>query len=379
MPDQPSDRARRLDRREFLLRASRTGLGLAVAGGASSLLAACGADEPAVAPTAAGTTGPRGSAIVGDVVDFALESDDWEGAFGFVTLRLHRGRFEGGDLLFIRTDASDAELAEREGLVHVPKIGTLARPGLSHAMYVFDGSGDEHPPVLATAPGQDGYTPAWRLHRVRFAGAPRRLGSAREVRGAADSGEVEIEETDVVLNAAVVSWPGGALPVDRELTAYLGEGPLIEGPDGKAMTVTFKLNQCYPGSWYIVTEHSIAPAAEMTHTVFAPGLQAEPSSAGATGRTNVFMNGIEGPGPMGFQPSAFDFAAGAEEWSPYWDHYTYAWRDGATPRVLTSQREVHAARDAGELEEFPGTPDTDGRVFTVNCPVPVLGPGTFTA
>lgn len=28
------------------------------------------------------------------------------------------------------------------------------------------------------------------------------------------------------------------------------------------------------------------------------------------GRTNVFMNGLDGPGPMGFQPPAFDFAAG---------------------------------------------------------------------
>jgi hypothetical protein len=44
---------------------------------------------------------------------------------------------------------------------------------------------------------------------------------------------------------------------------------------------------------------------------------------------------------MGFQPSVFDF-------------------------------------DAGELDEFPGTPDTSGTVFTVNCPVPVLAPPTFT-
>ncbi|MEX2210361.1 MAG: hypothetical protein WD689_01160 [Gaiellaceae bacterium] len=89
------------------------------------------------------------------------------------------------------------------------------------------------------------------------------------------------------------------------------------------------------------------------------------------------MNGIRGPGPMGFQPSAFDSDAGDPEWSPYWDHFSYRWKDAATPRVLESQRAVHRARDDGELEEFPGMPETKGEVFTVNCPVPVLAPVTF--
>jgi hypothetical protein len=38
---------------------------------------------------------------------------------------------------------------------------------------------------------------------------------------------------------------------------------------------------------------------------------------------------------------------------------------------------VNPLRDAGELTEFPGTPDTKGEVFTVNCPVPVTAPATF--
>lgn len=80
---------------------------------------------------------------------------------------------------------------------------------------------------------------------------------------------------------------------------------------------------------------------------------------------------------MGFQPSAFDFAAGNPVWSPYWDHYAYAWKDGVKPRLLTSQTAIHEARDAGDLDEFPGVPDTNGEVFTVNCPVPVLAPNTF--
>jgi len=89
------------------------------------------------------------------------------------------------------------------------------------------------------------------------------------------------------------------------------------------------------------------------------------------------MNGLDGPGPMGFQPFAFDFTAGEPAWSPYWDHWTYAWKDGVEPRLLTSQTAIHEARDAGDLDEFPGVPDINGQIFTVICPVPVLAPNTF--
>jgi hypothetical protein len=147
--------------------------------------------------------------------------------------------------------------------------------------------------------------------------------------------------------------------------------------DTSGLTVTFKLHECFPGVRYIVCDTSLEPMAEGMAVVHSPGLERSPD-AGATGRTNVFMNGIEGPGPMGFQPSVFDSAAGAAEWSPYWDHMTYAWADGVTPRVLTTEQEVHDERDAGQLEEFPGTPDTDGQIFTVNCPVPIVAPNTFT-
>jgi hypothetical protein len=82
---------------------------------------------------------------------------------------------------------------------------------------------------------------------------------------------------------------------------------------------------------------------------------------------------------MGFQPSVFDSQAGEPAWSPYWDHMTYAWKDEAAARVLKTESEVHEARDAGQLDEFPGTPDTKGEVFTVNCQVPVTAPATFRA
>jgi hypothetical protein len=370
----PTPSACQLVRREFCL----LGVRLALAGAAlPALLAACGGEQGRRAPAAPERRPTRGRAVVGDVKDFALGSDEWAGAFGFVTLALHRGVFDGRDIYYIRTDTSDQAFADTQRLVWAPKLGGLMSGSLSGSLYLVDGGTREQAAVMSSEPGRRDYTPAWGIIRVRWRRAPETLASVADVEAAERAGKVSIERTDIVVNAPIVKWSSGELAVDRERKAYLGSGQLLEPPDTKAMAVTFKLHECFPGARYIVTDHSVAPAAEMTHTAYAPHLQKDPRDAGATGRTNVFMNGLKGPGPMGFQPSVFDSDPGDAAWSPYWDHFTYVWRDGKRPRVLRDERSVHAARDAGELEEIPGVPDTKGSVFTVNCPVPVVAPPTF--
>lgn len=375
-----------LGRRQFLGWTAKGGAGLALMGGAlPTLIAACSSDdEPAVG--AGGTTRSAASseaaaeearAVVGDVLDFSLTSDGWEGAFGFVTMKLHRGTVNAKDVFFVRTDASDREFATTEKLVFVPKLATLTGTGLSGAVYLFDNGATGQAPVFSSEPGLDNFTPAWTVHRVRWTAEPRAVGSVAEIESAQQAGAASIDKTNIVVNFSMVKWSTGSMPVDTEKKAYLGKGQLLEEPDTTGGKVTFKLSQCYPGNRYFVVDHSMAPMAEMTFTNFAPYLQDGPARAGATGRTNVFMNGVEGPGPMGFQPSVFDFAAGDPAWSPYWEHYAYKWKDTATPKLLTSQADLFRARDAGELEEFPGVPDTNGTVFTVNCPVPILAPNTF--
>lgn len=132
-----------LDRRQFLGWTGKRGLGLLLVGGAlPSLLAACGDDdEPAVQPAPRGDAAreaqDQARAVVGDVLEFELSSNEWEGAFGFVTLKLHKGAVDGKDVHFVRTDASDQGFAAAERLVFVPKLAPLSRPGLSGAAYVF--------------------------------------------------------------------------------------------------------------------------------------------------------------------------------------------------------------------------------------------------
>ena len=368
----------RLNRRAFLALTGRRGVGLGLA--ASSLpaiLAACGNDDDGAGAAATRSPGAtEGTPIVGDVLDHALASSDWKGEFGWVRLRLHPAVVDGAEAWYIRTDASDEAYARSEGLVFVPKIAGLAAAGVVGDAFLFTNGADGQPTVLSTEPGRDDYAPSWRINEVTWAGSPTLLESADDVLAAAEAGDLMVATEDLVANMPVVTWAGGGMPIDADLVEYLGGGQLIEAPDTAGGSVLMKLHECFPGSRYIVCDTSAPPMAEGMQIVGSPGLGA--SGADATGRVNVFMGGIAGSGPMGGQPSVFDSSAGDPAWSPYWDHMTYVWKDGADARVLTTETEIHEARDAGELDEFPGTPDTGGEIFTVNCPVPVVAPNTFT-
>lgn len=375
-------RSRRLDRRRFLVLVAGTA-------GAAAVAAACGSnDDPGPAPTMLGFTTPaaspsagadaipRGTVLAGDVVDHALSSTDWPGDFGFVTFRLHTGMVDGQPVYFIRTDASDQGFADAEKLVYVPKMATaLAAPrGLSE-IYLFENGAPGQGAVLSTAPHMDIYSPAFRVHRVVVQGNPQVYTSVRDIRAAESAGTLAITQTDIVVNYPVVKWPGGELPHDRTREAYLGDGQLIEPVDVAGGTVTFKLHSCYPSLRYIVTDVSFPPMAEGMKIAPAPAAGGL-TEAGATANILVFGNGVEGSGPMGFQKSVTDTVVGDAAWSPYWDHYTFTWRASATPTTLKSEAEIAEREQRGDLTRFAGTPDTNGTLFMVNCPAPVIAPLT---
>ena len=357
---------------------------------AVAIAAACGDDDDDSAATPSATSGAtspaasgtppegrqaqKGTVLVGDVLDHALSDDRWTGEFGFVTFALQTGVVNAERVYFIRTDASDEAFASTERLVHVPLMANAAADGRGIAdIFLFTGGSPDQLPVLSTAPHEANYTPAFRVNRVIFNAEPELLDSVRAIEAAEEGGALRIERTDIIVNYPVVKWPGGELPVDGERTAYLGAGQLIEPVDVEGGTVTFKLHTCYPGSRYIVTDVTIAEMAEGMNIAAAPGAAAL-TDAGATAKILVFGNGLEGSGPMGFQKSITDTSPGDAAWSPYWDHFTFTWNDEGAASLLTSEEDVLDHESQGDLTRHPGTPDTNGTLFMVNCPVPVVAP-----
>jgi len=80
---------------------------------------------------------------------------------------------------------------------------------------------------------------------------------------------------------------------------------------------------------------------------YVPKLNRVPE--GALAKLYLFMNGVRGPNPFGFQSNVLDSLPGEPGYSPLWRVYAVTWKRGATPRLLKSEGAVLAARRAGAL------------------------------
>lgn len=87
--------------------------------------------------------------------------------------------------------------------------------------------------------------------------------------------------------------------------------------------------------------------------LLVPSLAEAPESMLAN--VYVFTNGLEGTGPLGFQPDIFDSPAGSEGYSPLRAVNLVTWEDPASARELTSAEEVLEAEAQDEVTlEQPG-------------------------
>ncbi len=135
---------------------------------------------------------------------------------------LVQGIYNGEEVLFIHTEASDPDVANLLTDMMGPQVVTV--PSLAEVpetilgkVYVFTngvaGAGPMgyQPDVFDSIPGDPNYTPLRALHLVTWqeVAAPRQLDSVPDIEAAAEVGEVEIEASGVVANLPILVWPGG--------------------------------------------------------------------------------------------------------------------------------------------------------------------------
>ena len=124
------------------------------------------------------------------------------------------------------------------------------------------------------------------------------------------------------------------------------EMPKAELPAGKAWADGKEI-------YFVHTEASDAGVAQlltdmMTSPVLhVPALADVPAEALAT--VYVFDNGLEGMGPFGFQADVFNNPPGTEGYSPLRLVHVVTWVDPAQARLFTTEAEIKAAEQAGEV------------------------------
>lgn len=147
-----------------------------------------------------------------------------------VLLPLVQGWYDGEQVLYIQTEASDPDVAKAQNVNYVPRLANAIpadanAPSSVDDIYVI--SGFDQANVIPSAPNPAGpenqdaeYTPLWQVSVVTWVSGttPYLLKSEQDVMNAKDQGLVTIAKTNIVVNCPVIfTSTGGLLPTAKLL------------------------------------------------------------------------------------------------------------------------------------------------------------------
>lgn len=133
--------------------------------------------------------------------------------------------YDGERIFFAHTETSDKKVSDLltgmmdSPVVTAPELAKAPRDTLG-TVYVFTngvqpdgprGPMGFQPDVFDSAPGDPDYTPLRQLVQLAWTDnvEPRLLTASEEVEQAVGVGELQEQRTDVVVNAPLLTWPGG--------------------------------------------------------------------------------------------------------------------------------------------------------------------------
>lgn len=228
----------------------------------------------------------------------------------------------------------------------VPALAQVPAKALADLYLFMNGVAGPNPfgfqkNVIDSIPGEPGYSPLW-LHtfvKWRDESKARELKSEEEILAAGTAEEVTLERSKLVINCPVLPAGRTNFPV---VTGYV-DGKLVDYTlqeiSDPMVTKLMREKTSYP----LTTVASLGDVSQVANLY-------------------LFMNGVSGPNPFGFQRNIIDTVPGQPGYSPLWLHTFVKWKDESNARELKSQREVFAAEKAGEVT-------LERSKLVINCPV----------
>ena len=302
------------------------------------------------------------------------------------TIPLHKGWYNGEPVYFIITDASeqihaDTITKQQKWKVELaPLLANAPKEALSKT-YLFtngvkgDGIHGSQGEVFTSTPAQPQAYSALTSHvHVTWNNAQQAqvLDSEEAILDAERQGLVTLTELPVVINMPQIVWPGGQMLVKEDKTLNdhtpYGGGQVLD-IDTENMTVTFVAHRGWGPDgrtiYYIVTDATPQMPADMMGVVSSP-TSAKLIANSAAVDLFQFMNGMGGPGPMGFQPGIAAAAPGDANYSPMWRIFMIGWKDPSSAALLETIGDINAYKKMGMIDVTLARPmDSD---HIVNCP-----------
>ena len=300
-----------------------------------------------------------------------------------IDIPLFKGYENGNDIYYIVTDVSDGEVAQQ--ITEFSNFPVNTAPALAQTpedvrgqAYAFkngvegDGLLGFQIGVLSAKPGDDTYSPLYQVNFVEWTddGKASELKSVDEIMSAEEAGDVSIEQTDIIVNKPAVQWNDGSLVVkeDTNITddSKYGGGQVLE-IDTENMVVTFVAHRGWGPTgdtiYYIVTDAVPEMPANMMGVVYAPSDEKLATTPVAVDLFQ-FKNGINGTGPLGFQPGVSAAGPTDENYSPMWKIFMSEWQNPSDARLLETIADINSAQSDGLINIVPAM---EGK-HIVNCP-----------
>jgi hypothetical protein len=301
-----------------------------------------------------------------------------------LVIPLVKGLYDGKDVFYITTEASDSTIANGLStftnfpVTFAPALGKAPTTSLAN-IYAFKngvkGMGvlGFQPNVVDSIPGEPTYSPLWKVNLVEWKDASTAtiLGSESEITDAFNSGKITITPTTIVVNCPIVQWGGdkeGTIPAGHmKLRDSISESgsygsAQVLNIDTDKMQVTFVAHRGFAPDgatiYYIATDTSQKGPADMLGIILVNKTQ-NTLSTSSSSDLYQFSNGIVGSGPLGFQSGVGSTKEGDQYYSPMWRIQVVTWKDPSVATVLENSHDITSKSNLT---------DTMQAGFVVNCP-----------
>jgi len=302
------------------------------------------------------------------------------------TIPMHKGIYEGNQVLYIITDGSDENYTKiisekQEWNVELASVLADVPENALQKLFIFkngvkgDGIYGFQDEVFSSTPSQESQYSAlnsiievtWKVGQKEI-----EFKSATDIIAAEEGGRIEFNETGIILNTPQIIWPDGQMIVrsDKEITnemPYSG-GQIIEINE-EEMTVIFVAHRGWGPDgktiYYIVTDATPSGPAESMGVVSSPSSANLIANSGAVDLFQ-FKNGIIGSGPLGFQPGIAGASLGDANYSPMWRIYLVEWNDVKSAKILETRSDIDSFHADDMLSVSIARPTNSDHI--VNCP-----------
>lgn len=299
---------------------------------------------------------------------------------------MHKGIYNGNQVLYIITDGSDEDYAKtisekQEWNVELAPVISKIPENTLQKIFVFkngvkgEGIYGFQNEVFSSTPSQESeYSALNSVIEVTWKTGQKEIvfESAADIINAQENGRIEFNETGIVLNTPQITWPDGQMKIrsDKEITDDMPyEGGQIIEINEEELTVTFVAHRGWGPDgrtiYYIVTDATpLGPAETM-------GVVSSPTSANLIAHSGAvdlfqFKNGIKGSGPLGFQAGIASASLDNENYSPMWRIYLVEWNDPESAKILETKSDIDSFRADGLLSVSIAKPLNSD--YIVNCP-----------